>query len=83
MTVKGAGDLLADLAAMVNGVGPGNSLSAKVGTARSRFAAGNNAGCADALRALLNEVRAQTGKKITAAQSAAITALTDQILALL
>lgn len=84
VTVRGAADLLGDLAALVSSVnGPGNSLAAKVRSARSYFDAGNNAMCADSLRALLNEVRAQTGKKLTAAQSAAITTLTNQILALL
>jgi hypothetical protein len=75
--------LLSDLLALVTNVGPGNSLRAKVLSAQAAFAAGNSASCARSLQDLLSEVRAQTGKKISAQQAAAITTLTGRILAAL
>ena len=84
VTVRGASPMLADLLALVSAVsGPGNSLPAKVQAARASLAAGNTASAASSLQALLREVSAQTGKKLTAAQGASITALTKQILAVL
>lgn len=72
--------LLADLVAMVNNVGPGNSLTAKSRAAQQAYASGNSGSAAASLQALLNEVKAQTGKKIGTAQAAQITALTNQII---
>lgn len=68
-----AGGLLNDLAGKVSGVGPGKSLSDKVAQASAYFAANNIASACSTLEEFLNEVRAQTGKKITAAVAASLT----------
>jgi beta-glucosidase len=62
----------ADLLALVQGIGPGNSLTAKVKTIQAALAAGNKAALCGALRALANEVKAQTGKKITTDKALAL-----------
>ena len=69
VTVNGATAQLTDLLAAVQGVGPGKSLAAKVHTAQRDLGSGNtSAGCSD-LTAFISEVKAQTGKKIPAAQA--------------
>ena len=65
--------LLNDLAGKVAGVGPGKSLSDKVAQASADFAAHNIASACSRLQGFLNEVRAQTGKKIVAAVAASLT----------
>ena len=74
---------LRSLLATVNGLGPGASFAAKIQAAQSALAAGNTAAAAANLQALINEVSAQSGKKITAAQAAAIIGAARQIRALL
>ena len=68
VTVRGATEQLADLLTAVTGVGPGNSLPAKIRAAIS----GLPAGACDPLLAFVNEVRAQSGKHITAGTAAAL-----------
>jgi hypothetical protein len=58
------------LQAAVTGVGPGHSLADKVALAKSYFDAGDTANACGTLNAFINEVNAQTGKKITPAQAA-------------
>lgn len=71
--------LLNQLLTMVTGIGPGRSLADKVTDARAAFDASDTATTCSTLNALLSEVRAQTGKKLTPAQAAAITALTARV----
>ena len=72
MHVKGAAELLNDLAAAVVGVGPGKSLAAKVGAIQADLAANDTAGACRTLRAFIDEVNAQTGKKISGAVAASL-----------
>ena len=69
--LKSLADEAADLLAMVQGVGPGNSLNAKASNIASAAAKGQTAKVCSSLKDFINEVRAQTGKKVptdTAAQ---------------
>jgi virginiamycin B lyase len=68
--VKGAAEELTDLGVAVAGVGPGRSLTAKVTAIEGYVAANDTANACDALGAFVNEVNAQTGKKISTAQAA-------------
>jgi hypothetical protein len=81
--VAGPGEQLQALQAAVENVGPGNSLASKVESALASLAAGNRATACSKLSALLNEVRAQTGKKIPVATAAEITATVSQVRAAL
>ena len=72
VTVNGATAQLRALLASVTGVGPGNSLSDKVTHIQGDVAANDTSDACDALGGLSNEVRAQTGKKITAAKAASL-----------
>ncbi len=58
-------ELFQTLLSSVAGIGPGNSLTGKVQQAMLLFSVGNTNGSCSGLNALLNEVSAQTGKKIT------------------
>ncbi|MFC4948670.1 hypothetical protein [Pseudonocardia sp. GCM10023141] len=64
---NGAAAQLSALASAVQGVGPGNSLSSKIASARSSLAAGDTAGTCSSLTGFINEVKAQSGKKIPTA----------------
>jgi virginiamycin B lyase len=68
--VKGAAEQLAELAAAVTGVGPGQSLGEKVSAIQADVNASDTADACTALGAFGNEVDAQTGKKLSAAQVA-------------
>jgi hypothetical protein len=71
-----AGDINAQLqalAASLQGVGPGGSLSSKVAQIALSLQAGNTSSACGQLRALQNEVNAQSGKSLTADQAAALT----------
>ncbi len=70
---------LESLQALVAGTGPGGSLAAKVASALASLAGADTTGACSTLRALLNEVRAQTGKKLSAAEAAAITAAVQRV----
>ena len=79
VTVQGGSAQLDDLLADVQGVGPGNSLAAKVQRARAALAAGDRAGACAALDSFLAEVQAQSGKKLTTAQAQALAADANRI----
>ncbi len=67
LSLGGAPDQLTALGQAVAGVGPGTSLSDKVTTAQQNLARGNTAGACGALTGFVNEVTAQSGKKIPVA----------------
>ncbi len=77
--VKGQPEQLADLAAAVKGVGPGKSLSATVTVAQWLLAHGQTRATCLTLTAFNLEVRAQSGKKIPAAQATALIADANRI----
>jgi probable HAF family extracellular repeat protein len=64
LSASSAADLFQTLLSAVAGVGPGNSLVGKVQQALVLFLAGNTSGSCSKLNAFLNEVNAQTGKKV-------------------
>ena len=74
--VKGVTALLVDLATDVSGVGPNTSFADKVRDVQSSLAAGQPTAACSQLAALLNQIRAQSGKSLTAAQARQ---LTDEI----
>jgi hypothetical protein len=67
VTVRGAGEQLAELLVAVTGVGPGKSLADKVRTALA-----DPARTCDTLQAFLDEVRAQSGKHVPAGTAAVL-----------
>jgi len=71
--VRGAARQLSELEAYAAGKGTGNSLQAKAGVAGASYARGDSGATCNQLAALLNEVDAQTGNSLTAAQAAAFT----------
>jgi hypothetical protein len=80
------GDLIAQLqtlAASLQGVGPGGSLSSKVTRIVESLQKGNTSAACGQLKALQNEVNAQSGKSLTAAQAAALTSQIAGVQALL
>lgn len=83
VTVKGAVAQLSDLQAAVQGVGPGTSLANKVQDALAAVQHGRTAGACATLQGFLNEVRAQTGKKLSVGEAQALTADAQQIRAVL
>ena len=76
-------DPFAQLIAASTGVGPGKSLLNKALEARAAYQAFNSAGACTTLAGYLNEVRAQSGKKLTAAQAAMLTDLAQSVRAFL
>jgi streptogramin lyase len=70
--VKGAAEQLDDLADAVVGVGPGGSLAGKVSAIQGYVAANDTADACAGLGAFINEVDAQTGKKISSAQASSL-----------
>ncbi len=66
--VQSAADQLATLATAVREVGPGKSLTAKVNQIQTLVAANNTPDACAALGDFENEVKAQTGKKISTTQ---------------
>jgi hypothetical protein len=84
VTVGGASDQVAALIALLNsfnlGVG-GNSFAAKLSNIQSAIHSGQNA-CGQ-LGAFINEVAAQSGKKLTVAQANQLTAAANRIKAVL
>ena len=70
MLVKGAGEQLTDLGAAVAGVGPGHSLADKVTAIEGYVAANVTLDACAMLGAFISEVNAQTGKKLSTAQTA-------------
>ena len=62
--VKGAPEQLTDLEETVIGVGPGTSLANKVKRIQAHLAANDKGNACGTLSAFINEVKAQTGKRI-------------------
>jgi hypothetical protein len=77
--VQDAAALLAILRTHVASVGPGTSLLSKVQDAIADNAAGDTVDACHTMDAFLREVRAQTGKKLTAAQAAQLTTEAQRI----
>jgi beta-glucosidase len=69
----------ADLLTMVQGVGPGNSLNAKASNIQSAAAKGQTAKVCSLLTAFINEVRAQSGKKVPTDTAAQLQEQADRI----
>ena len=82
VTVRGAGEQLDDLLAAVSGVGPGNSLAAKIRSTISLLPAGGPAVC-EPLNGFIAEVRAQSGKQVPAAAATKLIADATRIGAVL
>ena len=72
-TVRGAARQITELAAFVEGLGPGSSLAAKVRAAAGSLERGNVDATCNQLQALQNEVNAQAGGSLTPAQAAELT----------
>jgi hypothetical protein len=70
--VKGAAEELSDLANAVAGVGPGRSLAAKVRAIERGLAANDTPDACATLNDLIDEINAQTGKKISTALAASL-----------
>lgn len=77
--VQGVTEQISNLLTLVGGVGPGNSLTAKVAAVLGAIAVGHPRLACPLLQALANEVQAQSGKKIPAAKAAAILTSISQI----
>jgi len=77
--VKGAAEQLADLAVEVKGVGPGRSLADTVALAQWFVARHRPGEACLTLTAFTLEVRAQSGRKIPAAQASALVADANRI----
>jgi hypothetical protein len=74
--VRGAREQLLNLLRLVDdeGAGSGKSLHAKLAAALRLLDAGENSAVCGTLKAFLNSVRAQTGRTLTSAQAAELTA---------
>lgn len=80
---KSADELLGDLLNSVQGVGPGNSLPAKIAAVRQSLANGNTSTACGQLTAFIHEVMAQSGKSIPASKAAELIAAAEKIKELL
>jgi hypothetical protein len=72
--IRGAAEQVAMLSAASAGLGPGNSLSAKVKQIERAIAVNDGKSACSMLNAFLNEVTAQTGKSITTVHATSLTA---------
>jgi hypothetical protein len=81
--VKGAAEQLADLGKGVVGVGPGTSLADKVSQVQTYLTANDIADACSTLTALVNELKALSGKTITSGQATTLIATTQRIEAVL
>ena len=72
-TVRGAARQIAELEAFTTGLGTGTSLESKARAAGASLARGNTGATCNQLAALQNEVDAQAGKSLSAAQAAELT----------
>jgi len=82
-TIKGAVTQLDELTTASTGVGPGTSLADKARSAAASLAAGDTARTCSTLASYLDQVRAQSGKMLTAAQAATLTDMATRIRAVL
>ncbi len=83
VTVRGAAAQLGDLITASTGVLPGHALENKAREAAASLASGSTAATCSTLAGYLDLVRAQTGKKISPATAAALTAAATRIRAVL
>ena len=83
VTVTGAAEQLADLLDDVQGVGPGQSLTAKVNAAQAAYSSGDKRGTCEILRAFINLVDAPAGKQIPSGTADALIADATRIRAVL
>jgi hypothetical protein len=78
---------IADLRALVTGLGLhhgiATALNSKLQDALAALEGGDTPGACDSLRAFLNQVRAQNGKKLTDAQAEVLTDVANELRALL
>lgn len=81
--VKGASEQLADMLDAVEAIGPGESFTEKVSKAQEALATGNVAGTCQSLKAFVNQVNAQSGKKIDVSAASALVADAARIRAVL
>lgn len=81
--VPSAQEQLAELAATVDGVGPGSSLAAKVARVQAELAAGDTAAACPTLAVFVHEVEAQEGHRLTAAEASQLVAAAERIEAVL
>jgi hypothetical protein len=72
-------DQVANLLGTVSGVGPGKSLANKLTGIQDKIAANEMTDACGGLKGFINEVKAQTGKKLTAAQAASFTTQANSI----
>jgi hypothetical protein len=77
--VFSASDLSHVLAGQVVGVGTGTSLADKLAAVLASIGAGDTATACGTLGAFINQVQAQSGKKIPAAQAAALIGAAQQV----
>ena len=82
VTVLGAAQQAQDLYQMAAVTGPGGSFAAKLAAVLESMSSGSGNACAS-LQAFINEVRAQSGKKISAAQAASFIAAAERIRAVI
>jgi hypothetical protein len=74
-----AAQQLANLIKAVTGIAPGSSYADKLTQVQADIAAGDTATTCSDLRAFINEVNAESGKKLTASQASALVASAQQI----
>jgi minor extracellular serine protease Vpr len=79
VTVRVTFDSLSTLTTRFTNATPGNSLSAQLNAAHAAAARGNANAANAALRAYQNELAAQTGKALTAAQASVLNKLADAL----
>jgi HYR domain len=72
VTVKGALAQLSDLLTFVRPLPPGTSLATKTQNAINYYKAGDTADTCSTLSSIISEAKAQSGKKLTSTQAAAV-----------
>ena len=72
VTVRGAGDQLGELLDAVAGVGPGESLAAKIRAAVDALSDGFPSAACDSLGAFISAVEAQAGRHVPAGHAATL-----------
>jgi hypothetical protein len=77
--VRSGVEQLANLLAYATGLGPGESLTAKVRVTMEKLSDGDAAGAMSMLNALAHEVRAQAGKSLSPAEAAHIVTAATRI----
>jgi hypothetical protein len=81
--VNGAAEQLSALATETQGLGSGTSVADKIARVQSYLAAGDRVDACNTLGAFINQVRAQSGKQISASTAAALISSAQRIEAVL